>query len=354
MKKFIVLIFVIMIFSCEEKEKRNEIFKGETVYVKIPGEDILSGSKIELDGIYTDAMIAYDSLLFFSSRKYTDYEGLTFNVKTGKTISQSLMRGTGPGGFVSPVLLEQLESDSSICLWVYDWGKHTCILINLIDGSQIKKIDVSKLPNERDMITGIFVLNDSLLLAYNQGEDLYFDGNTLLPPFYRILNYRKNSEIAVYNVYNQFKYRSNTIAPQSCLFSLDRIKPDKTKLAMPMERFRQINIMDIRTGKVMGYKIENTPEFDILRKGSQTEIKPYYTETEVDDELIYAAIYHEKGISIDVFDWEGNFKRVLILDLGNKEISGIALDRINKFIYALLVGEEGEIVYRYDVSYLYK
>lgn len=352
MKNFIVLVFVIMIFSCGEK--RNEIFNGETVYVKIPDEDILSGSKVELDGIYTGAMIAHDSLLFFSSYKYPDYGGLTFNIKTGKTISQSLMKGKGTDSFITPVLLEQLESDSSICLWVYDWGKRKCTLINLIDGSQIKEIDVSKLPNEREMITGIFVLNDSLLLSYNQGEDLYFDENTLLPPLYRILNYRKNSEIAVFDVYNQFKYRSNIIDPQSSLFSLDRIKPDKTKLAMPMQYFRQINIMDIGTGKVMGYKTEDSPDFDILRKGSLTEFKPYYTETKVDDELIYASIYNEKGISIDVFDWKGNFKRVLILDLDNNEISCIALDRINKFIYALLVGEEGETVYRYDVSYLYK
>jgi hypothetical protein len=340
-----------MIFSCEEK--RSEIFRGETVYVKIPDKDILLGSKIELDGIYTGSMIAHDSLLFFTSHKYPDYTGLTFNIKTGKTISRSLLKGKGPGGFVTPVLLEQLETDSSICLWVYDWGKSKCTLINLIDGSQVKETDVSKLPNEREMITGIFILNDSLLLSCNQGEDLYFNENTLLPPLYRILNYRNNSEIAVYEVYNRFKYNSNVIDPQSCLFSLDRIKPDKTKLAMPMENFRQINIMDIKTGKVVGYKVENTPEFDILRKGSQTEIKSYYTETKVDDELIYASIYDEKSISIDVFDWEGNFKRVLILDLDNNEISCIAFDRINRFIYALLVGEE-ETVYRYDVSYLYK
>jgi hypothetical protein len=341
-----------MIFSCEEK--RSEIFKSEIVYVKMPVEDILSGSKIELDGIYTGSMIAHDSLLFFTSNKYPDYVGLTFNIKTGKTISQSLMKGQGQGGFITPVLLEQLEIDSSICLWVYDWGKNKCTMINLIDGSHVKEIDVSKLPNEREMITGVFILNDSLLLSYNQGEDLYFNRSTLLPPLYRILNYRKNSEIVVYEIYNQFKYNNDVIDPQSCLFSIDRIKPDKTKLAMPMERFRQINIMDIKTGKVKGYKIEDTPDFDILRKNSQTEIKLYYTETKVDDELIYASIYDENGISIDVFDWEGNFKRVLILDLDNNEISCIALDRINKFIYALLVGEEGEIVYRYDVSYLYK
>jgi hypothetical protein len=198
-------------------------------------EDILSGRKIELDGIYTGSMIAHDSLLFFTSYKYPDYEGLTFNIKTGKTISQSLLKGKGSGGFITPVLLEQLEIDSSIYLWVYDWSKCKCTLINLVDGSQIKEIDVSKLPNEREMITGIFILNDSLLLSYNQGEDMYFNENTLLPPLYRILNYRKNSEALVYDVYNRFKYNNKAIDSQSCLFSLDRIKPDKTRLAMPEE-----------------------------------------------------------------------------------------------------------------------
>jgi hypothetical protein len=352
MKKIIAVIFFIMIFSCKEK---NEIFNGNIVFVKMPVEDILQGSRInDPDGIYTGSMMVYDSLMFFLSYKYPAYYGLTFNIKTGKTISHILRKGKGPTDFITPVLMEQFEIDSSICSWVCDWSKLKCILVNISDDSQIKDINVSKLPNEREQITGFFILNDSLLLSYNQGEDLYLDGYTLLPPLYRILNYRTNKEIAVYEVYNKFEYDNKKIDAQSCLFSIDRIKPDKTKLAMPMENFRQINIMDIKTGEITGYKLENTPDFNILRRDSYSEIKPCYTETEVDDELIYAAIYNEKGVSIDVFDWNGNFIRILALDLDNKKIFNIALDPVNKFIYALLIGENDEEIYRYDVSYLYK
>jgi hypothetical protein len=354
MKKIVSIIFFILIHSCGEKES-EKIFRGNTVFVEMPAIDIISGNKIEIDGIYTGSIIVYDSVALFLSSKYPDYTGYTFNVKTGKEISPIIRKGGGPNDFITPVFFEQFEIDGGIRTWVYDWGKQRCILTDIITGSLIKTIDVSGLPNEREQITGIFILNDSLLLAYNQGDDLYFDGNTLLPPLYRILNYRINSEVAIYEVYNKFKYNNNKTDPQSCLFSLDRIKPDKTKLSMPMMKLRQMNIMDIKTGEIVGYKLKNTPDFDILREEDySSEIKICYSETEVDDELIYACIYNEKSISIDVFDWKGNFKRVLRLNSDNKEITNITLDRVNKFIYALVIGENDEEIYRYNVSYLYK
>jgi hypothetical protein len=72
--------------------------------------------------------------------------------------------------------------------------------------------------------------------------------------------------------------------------------------------------MDIETGEVSGYKLKNVPDFDILRQDSYSEINVCYRGTNVDDELIYASIYDEKGVSINIFDWEGNFKRVLYLN----------------------------------------
>ena len=149
------------------------------------------------------------------------------------------------------------------------------------------------------------------------------------------------------------------------LYSWDRIKPDRTKLAMSMVYLGQINIMDIATGKITGYYIKDTHNFDVLRKHSNFDMRFFYGQTLVDDDFIYGVLNDSEDALINgeyrfingsdkttlyVFDWNGNFKKVLILD---KAMESIALDPVNKQIYLLTNGAEDEEVYRYDVSYLY-
>ena len=86
----------------------------------------------------------------------------------------------------------------------------------------------------------------------------------------------------------------------------------------------------------------------------------------VDNDFIYGVLNERKYKLIDdeyqlvggndkttlyVFDWNGNFKKELILDKG---MESIALDPVNKHLYVLTDGAEDEEVYRYDVKYLYE
>jgi hypothetical protein len=63
--------------------------------------------------------------------------------------------------------------------------------------------------------------------------------------------------IIVLDIYNK------RLMPPMCLYSMDKMKPDKTKIAMGLRYLRQINIMDIETGKVTGYRVKDTPDFNI-------------------------------------------------------------------------------------------
>ena len=352
MKKVIVLlIFSTIIFSCKDKTK---IFNGNEIIVEIPAIDTLYGQEIKIDGVYTGGVSAWDSILLFISYKYSGYTGATFSIKTGKEIAQIVNRGQGPDEYITPAFSGQFEtSDTCIGMWFYDWAKLHCILVDVITDVQIKKIDVSNLQNGQRSyhITGIYILNDSLLLAYNLAEDIE-DKGQLLPPLYRIFNYINNTETVKYEIYNTFLY-NREIDHQSCLYSFDKIKPDRTKLAMAMENLRQINILDIETGNVTAYRHKNTPDFDIVKQLSNWNGKTYYTQVCVDDDLIYAVIPDEKNTVTDVFDWNGNFKKELILDR-KIETGSIALDPVNKHLYVLTDGKEDEEVYCYDVKYLYK
>jgi hypothetical protein len=354
MKKFIFITFLLLL-SCKAKEK---IFNGDIVIVKQPAtKEILQGIELKFDGIYTGGISVYDSLIYFTSGKFPDYWIYVFNTKNGKHINSVARKGQGPDEFVGINGAGQHYVDNnSIYVWIHDYYKNDCLLFDLLNDSVKTKFNISKLKREqRSYPFGrVFVLNDSLLLAFSQGEEIYNDPY-LLPPLYQVYNYRTNEELAKYEFYNKFKYNKR-LMPQGCLYSFDRIKPDLTKLAMGMSRLRQINIMDIETGKVTGYRIEGSPDFDILEENSAYEYAFYYLWICVDNDYIYAILNNDKDenhTTIDIFDWNGNFKQVLILDKKMVEINTVALDPVNKYLYILSLGEKDEEVYRYDVSHLY-
>jgi hypothetical protein len=352
MRKVIFIFFTVLVFSCKEKEK---IFNGDVVIVSSPYlARPLEGVELKLDGIYTGALSAYDSLIYFSSGLFPDYMTYVFNTKTGKHISSVARRGQGPDEFVGLTAAAQHYVDSSICMWFFDYNKKECLLIDMINNSIKKRFSISKLKNERAFPFGrVFILNDSLLLAFNQGDDMYDDG-ILKSPSYHIFNYLTNEEVVKYEIYNSFRYNKRLMPPM-CLYSQDRMKSDRTKIAMGLYYLRQINIMDIETGKITGYRVKNTPDFDILKENSAFEYVTYYLWTCVDDDYIFALLSNndETSTVIDVFDWNGNFKKELVLDKGIIDFTSIGLDPVNKCLYIITDGEEEEVVYRYDVSYLY-
>jgi hypothetical protein len=357
MKKYLfILLMIVAVFSCKEK---NGIFKGEVFIVDEPDIDTLVGSKVEIDGLYTGIVLAYDSLIFFLSDKYRSAfgcEGLVFNVGTGKQIASIIKFGKSTNEFISVYFSIQYEIvNNAVCAWFCDFNKKKNILVDLSDNSWKKTINLSGLEHEREApAMRTFILNDSLLLIYNQGEDLFTSENQLLPPSYCVFNYITNKKIHSYEFFNSFKYNYE-IPPQICLLTEDRIKPDRTKLAMAMRYTRQINILDIESGKTTGYRIKDFPDLDIVRDGGipYSDLKTFYWGMSVDDDLIY--IIMSDGVDskwIDVFSWDGSLKRKLIFDTKYPYYS-VALDPIHKYLYTIVIEDDDEKVYRYDVNYLY-
>jgi hypothetical protein len=372
MSKIIIILFCFFIISCGKKEN---IFKEEVIIVEKPLQaDTLIGNLLKIDGIYTGYVGAYDSLIFFGSHKYADYFIYVFNNKTGQQLSSIMKMGEGPDEFIVDIIgsADQIEIEDSICTWFFDDRRKKCVLITWLDGTIKKEINISALRSGLEYPLKYFILNDSVLIAYNQGEAIFTDNTGSMddyftPPKYHVFNYKNGRRIITYEPYNKFKYNEIT-DPQGCLFSWDNIKPDKTKLVMGMLYLGQINIMDIATGKITGYYIQDTPDFDVLRKYSDFNGEFFYSLIFVDDDFIYGAINErEDGImnnngygtgvrkgngktTLYVFDWNGNFKKIIVLD---KEQESIALDPVNKHIYVLTNGEDDEEVYRYDVKYLY-
>jgi hypothetical protein len=319
----------------------------------MPDIDTLHGERIKLDGLYTRFMAAYDSVIVFSTDQYRNSLNciaLAFNLKTGKQINALVKTGHGPGEYASATTtLELLTDNNKLKMLFYDYSaKKACMLVDINSNTVVDCIDISWLkPERKEPCSRFFILNDSLFLAFNMEELSYTSEYRVLPHIWSLYNYRTGEKLRQYDVFNESEFLEEFFG----FNSEDQLKPDHTKFVMPMEFFRQINIVDIQTGEIKGYMFKDSPDYSIVAKKRADEFKTYYFRACVDNDFIYAAIKEKNNTVIDVFDWNGNYLRRLNLD---KEMNWfMTLDPVNKYLYIQVIGEEEEI-YRYDVSYLYR
>jgi hypothetical protein len=363
MKQYILLVFTIsftIFISCKEEKKKDVYFNGEIIIVDCNvAPDTLHGEKVNIDGLYTGNIWAYDTLIGFESGKYPDYLINVFNVNTGKFLYSLCKKGLMVENFNRITWREQfVYEDSQQHIWIRKKDVEECVLLNLEKPGDVvkRKMDI-KLDTEFDAgFIFTFILNDSLFLGSNQGEKIFGENGSILPPAYHLCNARTKKLIKSYKPYNAIvlpSYRDLQVA--MALSSMDRIKPDdNSKLAMGMLSIDQINILDVATGEIKGYRNKNSPDFDYLK--NIDNLKKYYVDICVDDKYIYGLYSIGNsfdGNTLNVFDWEGNFIRKIVLDKTVFFLS-MGFDPVNKYLYIDTLSEDDEEIYRYDMSYLYK
>jgi hypothetical protein len=354
--RFYLSVLALLVLSCSEEGEMKKIFNGEVVIIdNKPDIDTLYGERVKLDGIYAGFMAAYDSIIVFSSHQYETALGclsLVFNLKTGDQISSLIKVGEGPGEYTMGTTTHQFHIDNdAMKIWYYDYFiKKICILVNINDNTVSDSIDFSWLkPDRKEPSSRFFILNDSLFLAFNMEEPAsnQDNENVALPQVWSLYNYKTKEKIRQYDVFNDFIYFDSYFG----LASEDQLKPDNTKLVIPMMYLPQINIVDIQTGEIKGYVFKgNLPDYASIKH--HYEEQRYFFRTCVDNDFIYAAKYEENNVFIDVFDWNGNYLKQLVLDKHMVEF--ITLDPVHKYLYIPVIGEDEEEIYRYDVSYLYE
>ena len=119
-----------------------------------------------------------------------------------------------------------------------------------------------------------------------------------------------------------------------------------------MNLLAQINILDLETGTLRGFRLKESPDFDEFTKKSYTPTI-YYTDLNATAEFLYA-LYSEieldgsrqypfESREIHVFDWNGNMLRQIILEHKAREI---AIDHISGYLYTI---NEMEEIFRYKL-----
>lgn len=135
----------------------------------------------------------------------------------------------------------------------------------------------------------------------------------VVPPRYTIRSLADNSELRKYRIFTDTLYSFDNTSKWSLFdfFSQEYdIHPDKSKIAMTMAFYPQINILDLNTGKLNAYRLK-----DVSRPSTSKRIW-HYSSVACSEKYIYA-LYQNKNLfksdgaqktntHLHIFDWNGN------------------------------------------------
>lgn len=165
-----------------------------------------------------------------------------------------------------------------------------------------------------------FQLKDNLHLVTTNGLGFRGESHKYVVPEYAVNNILSDKLERKYKIFNDsLVIVSSDNDVSKYFYASNSMRPDRNKLAMVLSRIPQINILDIATGKVDGYRIKGLT----INTDSQ---KIFYASACCDNNYIYALFNNidlnetpsvalpSHNSRIHVFDWEGNLVRDVELD----------------------------------------
>ena len=105
-------------------------------------------------------------------------------------------------------------------------------------------------------------------------------------PFYQQRTINTNKLLKNYSIYK--KSIINRDSPN------DACKPDGTKVVQAMLYLPQLNILDVETGQVVGFRMKGAPDFSIF-EDEKDVYNIYYIGVQADDNYIYALYWGKES-----------------------------------------------------------
>lgn len=370
LRSFWIIGLALSLFvSCcvtDTHQDKDTYFNGDITIIKAFDKDtLLCPIKIELEDIYTGSVLAYDSLLFFISSKYSDYWIYVFDLSSKKHIASLCPKGEGPDDFFDCKNSEQfVEEKGELKLWIRDNNK-TARLVNItksIKGGITVCDSIVPMDWNKSFVypaTSLFFLKDGYILGQNQCEEQYSKGKEYIPRKFYLYKDSLENKVEEYKLFNRpVILQDDKYDVLSGIFYANHscISPDQSKVVIAMQRVAQISILDTKSGKQAGYRMNHTLDYGDIEKNYESS-HLYYMSMAVNDKHIFAPYIDRVALGennpwetnvLHVFDWDGT--PVYKIQL-SKKISFITLDPKYNILYAQ--GEDDSI-WAYDVSWLSK
>ncbi len=346
------------VLSCRSNADER-LFDGPIIVVEESERTIqLHGEHIYMDIPSTPVFCVHDSIImFYQSSSMSDAAFTLANTRTGKSFGEFCPYGRGPNEAAEySYFLDFFEEN----------GNQYCMAYAYNDKKSLRKWNITESIKQgktvfdtvfslatRNKFMNAFKLEQGLLM-YSLPMHLTLDRRQISNPFIELWSADGDSLIRRFDLFKE-EIPTNTSSPYSesaYLLTANCVKPDGKQIAMAMYALPQINIMDLESGKQIGYRLGRKPDFSLFYKNMSNAIF-YSYRAFADDKYIYTlnGAKPEKGQvqkdllpTLYVFDWEGN--NVCKCNFGQKVIRA-AFDSKSGLLYCM--DEQWEI-YRYDLK----
>ena len=367
-RNFIFVLMGLLLCSCGSKEvvKRVDTFFTPDEYkIVSPCVDttkMLTLEELPIEVLGAQDIAVKDSLLFVVTTDKTAY-GSIVNLNTNKVVARVAPKGRGPSDFM------YLDTDKQ---FLYnDKGE---LIIATDDSDALKPINITKSIKEQGSyieyskeFSDIYEFEYSFASRFilDLGNDEYFilqntsyrdarEGK-FFPPRYIIKTKAEQYDFDI--------YKDVPTSQEDDMFAKRmsgrnvRIKPDRTKVVDVNGRMDYINIIDVKSRKVLSVIEPNTPCFDEVGKMDMyATLKDGAIDVDVTDKYILTLydgrtmndVYNrkQKWASLRLYDWEGNF--IKAAQLPKIGVDYMAYDENSKTAYFL--DRQFEKFYRCDLS----
>lgn len=344
-KRILLLIYISNIcMGCQQND--SHFFNGDIITIEnsIKETQEITLKKIFLNGSNFGEIAVYDSLMFFFNPKLNDRFFNIFNINTGEEIGTFCNKGGGPEEVtcLSPIF-QFFREGNELKTLLFAPNERKLFIWNITCSIQQGRTIIDKIvpynwgkENGEDNYNNLYILDYNILLAKVDPFPLNNGKSTL--PSYQKRTFDTDSLLKNYSIYKQsIENEESLIMPEAFFNSNDALKPDGTKIVQAMIHLPQLNIINIETGQVVGYRMEKGDSFSIFQRNKN--IKTHYIRVQADNNYIYAVYwgkeawgFHEIPCvdTIHVFDWEGKLVQKIKTDDG---IDKMFLDTCRNRLY---------------------
>jgi hypothetical protein len=327
-------------------------------------EEKISLEPLILNGPFFGTPAVYDSLMIFWNRKLPNAFFSIFNLNTGEYIGDFCSKGGGQEEFYTlPIIYNLYIDNREIKTMLLAPHENKMMIWNISKSVELTStvydtiVSYERSNEQARNYIYTFRQDEDMLVTRVSSELLSLNGEIASTPFYEKRTIYSNQLLKRYDIYksNEIRGKDPKKDPSSYYYSWDIMKPDGSKIAQAMYNLSQINIIDLATGEVTGYRLEGTPDYSCFNT-DMTQIKTFYMRIQADDNYIYA-LYYGEAIDetsqvppklphiIHVFNWKGKFVKKLSLD---HEVLEIAIDLHHNKLYAIDV--MNDLAFSYDLN----
>lgn len=367
------ILIVFLFVCCNSHNSDNEYFSGNIYVLK----DSISAKSLKtksftIEGVYNGPIYVYDSLLVYYPLNQTatsSYE--IYNLKDSSFMGGFCDKGIGPNEIMALTTITHFyEENGELKTLLYGGNEKKMLEWNISKSLAEHKTVFDRIvyynwdvDNHVTVYNNIFRIDRDTILTITPTIPLTLDQELVSLPVYEKRTIDSNKQVQLYNVFHKYPENNgvkvhspyNILSPESFLTSFYCIKPDFSKMVQVMMFMPQINILDLQSGMIEGFRISSAVDFTIFKKNIE-KVNYCFTNVTVNNKFIYALYWGRKvkgdsdknsSCIVYIFDWNGTL--VNKIDLG-KYVNQIFLDEKNNILY----GREytSDYIYSYDLDML--